>query len=590
MLNLNNTVRFSKITLCICLVCSTAIVVLASSTPAAGYELNIYSALIPWGAVIVLITLVVTYSASIWGVTTNHHLISKSAIVGIQIIQGTIISLPLLRGYYRYGRGDISTIIGHIHLLIRDGTIGPRDYYPGFNIITINIQFLTNIELNYVMLFLPFLFSMLTPLFVYCLARFLFGSTRKALLASIIATPLYFSYRYVNVLYDHQALSLQVIPILILLILLAYRGNRRIKIPLYISTFSLPFLHPVSATVFFVALLISILAIYISDAIGENFLFRYNLSLNVVGRLTSILVLGTFTWYSYLGFFEINIERVVGALIGISDASPASRNFSTLAQFSLSELLGLYVVRFGAVTILLLVASIGFLMVNRSTGTRTAFLPLSAWFVAAGILQLGIMIFQALPLFIFRLVGAMVTLSYIFATECFSGGIKRFHYAFAIGVILLLVISASIGMISAHPSPYSDNAGFSLPKSQIDSISWAVEYSPSGAALKSIETRPSRFAERIYGGDIIGKRNIFARGGGGEVQYVLPPHFGYTNETNEEIETGTFALFTPVEYNKVERQSGESAQYTTEDLQRFQSDPRVHHVYDNGETDWFAIF
>lgn len=120
---------------------------IARGNPVDGYELSIYSStpLLFWffiGLSLGLSLLLSLYS---------QHIVSSIFLGGASVI--SILSLPIIRGYYFYGLADGLTHLG-IAIDMITGEMAPiESVYPGFHLLSVILKFITPLNLSRSMLF-----------------------------------------------------------------------------------------------------------------------------------------------------------------------------------------------------------------------------------------------------------------------------------------------------------------------------------------------------------------------------------------------------------------------------------------------------
>lgn len=126
---------------------------IAYLSPATGYELSIYSGtpILFWVCVSVSLSIALVLTFDISGLTSR----------GLGILLGgismtSIVSLPLIRGYFWVGGGDALSHLGWTRDLYR-GIIGPADFrYPAVHTLGSVVSHLSGFEVRYaLLLFIP---------------------------------------------------------------------------------------------------------------------------------------------------------------------------------------------------------------------------------------------------------------------------------------------------------------------------------------------------------------------------------------------------------------------------------------------------
>ncbi|WP_232702080.1 hypothetical protein [Halobacterium wangiae] len=192
-----NSHRLSKVGLAAGFLGLLVAVVVAHRAPATGYELSIYSGTPTAVWVGLGVAMAVGTVLSLLGPRASRIYHGALLLVGSTAL--AMLSLPIIRGYEFYGRGDALSHLGWARE-IAAGTLDPANLlYPGIHTMTIFVQSvagvpITRANLYVVLLVFPLLFLLFVPLSVRLL-----GGGSRALAIGLLAAALFIPVNNVSV-------------------------------------------------------------------------------------------------------------------------------------------------------------------------------------------------------------------------------------------------------------------------------------------------------------------------------------------------------------------------------------------------------
>ncbi|WP_231188976.1 hypothetical protein [Haladaptatus sp. DYF46] len=242
--------RTEKVALLIGFLSLTISALIAHRNPAKSYELSIYQAtpVAFWIGVSIAI-----FIAAILAFRTIGSLRHLALILSGTCIL-TVVSLPIIRGYYFFGHGDALTHLGWARE-ISTGSMDPTELlYPGIHTISVIISTATGVPLNRALLLTVISFVLLYLLFLPLCTRALdshkysivFGSLAACLLLPINGISLFVQ--------PHPASqAVLFLPLVLFLAVRYLTGNEKSKIPfvktpfgvlLALSSIAILLVHP----------------------------------------------------------------------------------------------------------------------------------------------------------------------------------------------------------------------------------------------------------------------------------------------------------------------------------------------------------
>lgn len=162
-------------------------VLVAYTTPAAGYELSIYRStpIAFWvGIGIGFLTAVGVLLG------TSHRRLADAAKGLLALCALSIVAIPVLRSYFYYGSGDSMTHLGWAREMIRGDIAADGILYPGIHLISIFFAELTGLELTNTLQYTPMLLFPLVYLVSMPLCVQYFTESRWAGIVGLFAAVL----------------------------------------------------------------------------------------------------------------------------------------------------------------------------------------------------------------------------------------------------------------------------------------------------------------------------------------------------------------------------------------------------------------
>lgn len=186
-MNGHSSTLVSKVALITGFVAFALAVLIAYTTPAAGYELSIYRStpLAFWVGTGIgfLVAIGVLFG-------TDHRRLVDAAKGLIALCSLSIVAIPVLRSYFYYGAGDSMTHLGWAREMVR-GDIGADGIlYPGIHLISIFFSELTGLELTNTLQYTPMLLFPLVYLVAMPLCVQYFTESRWAGIVGLFAAVL----------------------------------------------------------------------------------------------------------------------------------------------------------------------------------------------------------------------------------------------------------------------------------------------------------------------------------------------------------------------------------------------------------------
>lgn len=300
--------------------------IILSTKSVSAYEISIYGAypFYFWGLVILslLIGIIIMIKCYLNEKESNMWIFG---FLGILLTNIVLLSLPLIRNYFMFGRGDVLTHIGYMKNILITGYVG-SNMYPILHILGVDTFLISNIGLNRVTMMFPLFFSVFYSISFYILFKKVFENKKDIILGMVPASLLLLS--TFQTLFAPNAEALLLIPFF----LYCYFNSRKsdneyaFTIITIILALLLTFLHPlVSISVIFILLLIEVSS-FIYSKYSKN-----NSKLRNPYTLITIMAIIFLMWQSYAYLIVQNLKRVFKWFIEESGQSQLQNYSSTLA-------------------------------------------------------------------------------------------------------------------------------------------------------------------------------------------------------------------------------------------------------------------
>lgn len=572
-----------------------AAVLLARSAPATGYERSIYAG--TPGAVWLLVGIALTIAAGAVVYHASHRTLVIGATLGATTMT-VVMSLPIVRGYHFFGAADSLTHLGWTRDLAA-GVVEPHSlFYPAYHTLSLGLSHLLGLPIEHalllgvVVLFVPFL------VFVPLTVQVMTGDIRAAGMAAIASWMLLPVTHVATHTVPHtNTLALFYAPTL-LFAAVAYvcraptGEGHAIVSPLgaLLAVLSAVFviLHSQHA--------VNVLLVF-GAICGVQFATRRYRPEHAVARhrplyaptalLGGLLVAWIATHETATRAASITLRSLFRGEIGAA-AEVAQRSGSLLAigagVLELFTKLFLVSALFAAVTG-------AYLLWNLRDGIdvgddhrahvlylTTALVPLTMLF---GVYFLGTpkMAFRQFG-FIFVLVTVVGGVAVAWLDRAVGAELHLGRTAMAVILAACLVVS----LLVVFPSPFIYKSTPVVTEASTAGYGTAIDHRADGVPIATLNTRPSRYADAIYG--TVASESIDLAGTGesamnttafnrGEPTAAYPddPYYAALTTADLQTELGVY----------------DELNYDREGLRTFRDSRAVDRVFDNGAVDLYLV-
>lgn len=526
-----------------------------------------------------------------------------AALVGI--VNVVLLSHPHVR-YTLYGRGDVLTHIGYVRRIVATGTILETNWYPVTHVLSALVTEITLLAPKDAISLLPFVFSMIyLASFVYALARLSPSPNAFLFALSLGLLPL------LGTAHTYAAPSGVAFALVPLAVYLYLRLHDATRFRTYAATFVLvtltlvPF-HPLV----FLYLLLSLVSLRVAYAVGTRV---ESLSLEVPGPVRSpTLLLATVLclwWYSSFSTVARTGLNILAPLLGRTEGGQFGHLAGVASAYSpdLADILAIGVARYGLLGILCGGATVltcwylfrsyqdGAAVDSRVVAFAAVFVVSTATAAIAFFVEL-VFEYHRFARLVYLTAPFLIGAGLAFVDGRITRPALR-RFAFAV-VVVSLVSATVLGVMGLHLSPITKDSNKQVTAMEIEGSDWFFEHRDEAVLIDELGFKQFRFYS-VTGDEITredpydvvvlaAERNIRQSG------TVPPDHFGYDeNDTAAAAyDSDRYLVLTELgreEYPKLYPGYESFWRFTPDDFQRLEDDPRVHHVYDNGEFDVYYV-
>ncbi len=271
------------------------ITILLNAGPASSYEYSIYDAY-PWYFWIFLLSAitcgqVVIIGSAITGSRKDHWIFGLGIILLAVIL---LLFLPVIRGYFIFGDGDVLTHIGYMKDILQTSVIG-ENHYPIDHILGVIVNLWSGLTLEDITFFIPPVFSLFFIFSMYCVGKIISENTFERLIILVLSSILMLGEFHLAFTPNSQALLF--IPLVLFLAFRIYEGvnNSKYQFLLLLTGFLIVFYHPLVTMMIVLILCIMQIMQYIQEIYEHRTLKKINYTYMIVFILTVFAF-----WSSYI--------------------------------------------------------------------------------------------------------------------------------------------------------------------------------------------------------------------------------------------------------------------------------------------------
>jgi len=509
--------------------------IIANEKFASGYEPSIFNSYPAYFWLIIIILNVVgiylLVNQSFNNDINNLGLIGFSILIFVNFL---IISLPLLRGYIFFGRGDVLTHYSFVKDIFLYGNVGAENFYPISHILVSIISLYSGISINNIIIFVTALFSIFYLIGIYLFAKIISKNRGEFYLILAFASVLIFS--FYATMFIPTFLSFTFVPWILFFLIGTKRVditnglNKNFSFILVIFLVVLALFHPLTSILTIFIMLVFPISIYFYKIIihsDKKQLKRFKGISNTILFLSVIV----FTWISSFSIFKGSIKSIYNWAVYESGNTPVSTYSQKfiLSDLGLNDLLRILFENYGH-QLLYLLLSLFLMFFTINHYFKKIKIPFFAIFF---ILNLFLFLFVTLTFFFGALTidnPERIFIYVLFFSTLFNG--LMFHKLFIIKskskkikyfIIIFLVICSGIGIYASFNSISIGNMNSQVTESEYKGFNSFIEVYDNSLIIFTINRELGRFYELKYGYEITkdSKYGVFKN---------APYHFEFEND------------------------------------------------------------
>jgi len=578
----DNINKSTKIVVIISSIFIVLALILINNTKNHGYEPSIYSSipLISW--VLLIISIGCGIYISVNGVYKKEYEQNNSWVLGLFLIMLSdiiILSLPILRGYAWYGRGDPLYHLNWMSGIVSNGYIDL--HYPITHIYIANFSLLSGVSLQILFKYIPLFFGIFFVLGMYLFTKSILPDKGQIILVTIASTFFVHGW-YISLSPNH--LSNLLLPFVLFILFMSYKSSSHFKLNYRLLLIIMIFLygpfHPVAA----IALLIMIIALSPANKMISALKISESIEkLNVI-TTSAILTIWTITWLSSFYVWESTIKNIyhVASEGGETafDALTSSINYANTYGY---DPMVMFFKAYAVILLYVICSVVAFFILIRKIKSVREYKEIFLLYGALIFFVLFVVLFYFLDLKFspLRLLFYIVILSTLFVgfvlyelLEKARHNSKQFLLKTAFVFIVFIMIFSSVhGVLNLYESPYLLKYNSQLSSSEIGGVYFFAE--------NRNDTIDQSMITSI---DFSAKKGI--RG-------ILPPfHFNYTHNSllGESYQDDNYMLLNKLDWLLYAEVWPEMAQlrWFIADFERLNMDNSIDKLYSNSGFDiWY---
>lgn len=559
--------------------------------PAQRYEISIYGAY-PVYFWVCLVGAMLVGSLVVLGSAARSS--GRSWVFGLCLLlvsNALLLSLPFVRGYYMYFRGDPLTHIGYARDIVNTGEITENIYAPT-HILAVALADATGFELRTVAMSLPLVFSVLYfGAMFYVLPRLLESRQQILLALPFVMLPVL---RRAHTEFRPFGLAVMLLPLALYLLVANQRTSALgYRVALVVVLVALILYHPLVGLFAVGVFAIWFVSRYVPRVRTED------LKPTSVVSISAVVFLA---WYSNFTGIIVRFDRVYEAIFGVGGGdSPADSYTRTVEEASppLIDLIRVAVFRLGIEFLLFalgfaFIAVMTYFVLRRRAAPNTfvfLFAAALAVFSLGGLafLTMDLIVpherpFQIAKLFAGVLVGGLFYL--LLNRVAWPRGGSTIRTSVGVVLVVTLLLLTGLSVAGAHQSPVAAESNHQITEMGFASAAWVAEHDTTADGYMEAGFSYWRYSHAMFG---------FQTGPDDIPSFRSPPDHFYYNQNariGESYTNNQYMLITHhirIFYPEVYPRFQENWRYTPQDFDRLEQDRTITRTYDNGDNTQYLI-
>lgn len=596
------------------LVCSilifTSLAILASTPTASDYEISIYKS-VPWTFwITVIAAIAVSQSVIIYSIGRRHRKWATYAYIAIIATNLIVVSVPLVRHYEFYGRGDVLSHVGYMKDLVTTGHVGTSNQYPSTHILAVFLSLCGDFGLGTVTVTVPQVFTGIFSIWLVVFMRRFLRNESQLFTGLALSCLLVFNSANAQVIsyvtLAPNALSFFFFAFAVYAILRSTEPStgRTFAVVAAIVVVCIPPFHPLTSLILAVVMIIAWSLFSKTSHPRYSRIYPQRTS---ISRFIALLSVSYLVWHSYAHLLVGSLEDVVNSLlVGVQDSE--FQRYSSLvgtAHLSITNLLIAALQTYGTFIIMGVAASISvvrvlYIQTHRLRDTSDPMRLARALFIVLTITGA----FMAFVTYIVPF-GRIFSFALLFgyAVVASEVGTRLAHSSsddkprippsrririFPIIFTIVLIVLVCMSVFSVFLSPIVRYGNQQVTSSEYNGMSFFFETRNVNRTIVELGISQERFYDAIEGSDAP-RLNIFY----GEMTTPVD-HFGYDSHDSisESYNSEVYMLITDLGeqfYPSVYGEFEDLWRFAPSDFEKLESDLNVQHVIATGTLDVYLI-
>ena len=579
----------------------SALLIILLTSPASSYEFSIYDAYPNYLWYIVIASIFLGQVCAVLSVlddsTSKYWPLGFLAAV---IANCLLLSLPVIRGYFIYGSGDVLTHIGYMKDIGNYASIG-SNHYPILHMLGFSMHEFTGLSFGIITMIIPPIFSIVSILYWYILGKEIFNDKSKVVILVLIAfLPMY---GVMNSLFTPNHEAFLMLPLVLYCLIKSQNAANKTEVNAILITLSvlIVLFHPLIAI-----MAMSIYALlYVSDALSIS-ISSFKLHTKNIWIVIAIMAMIFSIWSTYIYLLTDVLDPLISSIMG-TDAveSELLAQLDLLSQVEVDIIylikLGLFTYGLDAILGLLALISILYLLILYTKGgIKIPHFLLFSMVCFILFFTLGVTIFFTINEFGY---GRVYNVAQIFSLIIISSSVvtayrrlqnignfkKVIFCALTCTIVIVLIV---LSAFTLHLSPNIKQVNQQVPMSDYYGMATFFEKRDDSILILEHGTSQMRFHDAIYGRSYPEVNIRYDWGGGNSLLPV--DHFGY----NASYSLGSnydgkryFLLTTQGKdfYEHMYPEFPDKWRFIERDFERLESDASVIRVCSNGNLALYLI-
>ena len=574
------------------------LIVLINYPTASGYEFSIYDAYPLYFWFLIIFSFFIGISILIINSVRNYenkYYENKFRFFGfliVLLVNFILLTIPIARGYFIFGRGDVLIHIGYIKDIMNSGVVG-TNMYPMEHILVSLLSFLT--VMDHLSIFLAIIAVMFFIFYIvssYMLLGLFIKDNSKIFALAFLSIPVFGTY---HTFFAPYAQFIFLIPFFLYVYFRSRQKNNQSKFTVLavIMAIFLTFFHPIG-------IIVTILALLIIE-LSKNLNFKvFKSSKVLISRrpynLVAIMLIIFFMWQSYTYFLVKSISKIYGSLTGevITSQLQDYQGLISYGKPNLYDLLSFIFYKYGNWIILTVLALICilyllYLLKNKQKlnfyyiyfSTGFIFFLIATVFTFSSANVFGFIRMYAVAIMFATFLGYF--LIYRLLNENVSLNFKKY---IKFCLCLILIFTVYISVFNVYYSPITKAPNDQVTASEFDGMKTFFSIRDSTVSALELGLFQYNFYDAIYGSNAQKKSVVWREN--------LVDHFGYDkfNSISDSYNRSYYLILNEVGKESsfvINPQYKDKWKFNQDDFNKLNLDNKVQLIYEYGNLEIYGI-